>query len=529
MKRVFALLGWIGVALVVAAVVLLIVRPDLVEWRRGLAFGGLAVTVLYALTQWRDIARSFSGRGVKYGSIGALSVVLVLGILVAINWISSRQNKRWDLTTSNRFSLSDQTQQILRGLERPVTFRVFYVGSPIEYSDQLAEYRYYSSQVHTELVDAERDPIAAQKYEIESVPTILVEYDGRTERATSSAEQALTNALKRAVEGTPKKVYFLQGHGEADPAASDNGGYSAVAGALRNDNFEVAPLTLAQQGSVPADATLVIVAGPKADVLPGELEALRAFLRRGGKLMLMLDPPEKGTAPDAVSLVALAHEWGMDVGNNLLIDNSSLGQQLGTGPSVPIAMPMPHAITEGFRLMTAFPVSRSVTPVTGGTSGRTAQPLLSTSPQSWAETALSDVYGSGRAELNAGSGDVSGPVPLAAAASAAAEEPAAPAAATPEAPGATPPPAPETRVVVVGDSDFVTNGMAAMRGNQEIFLNMVNWLAQQEDLIAIRPVDPASSPIALTEGQGVSIFWFAIFIFPGLLFANAMRIWWKKR
>jgi ABC-type uncharacterized transport system involved in gliding motility auxiliary subunit len=526
-KRLLGLLGWIGVVLVVAAVIIRFTRPELPQWSQGLALAGLVVTLLYSLTQWRDIARSFGGREVKYGSIAASSAVLVLGILVALNWIGSRQNKRWDLTEASQFSLSDQTRQILQGLDRPVTFRVFYVGSSQEHRDRLTEYTYQSSQVNVDYVDAERNPIEAQKYEITSVPTILIEYEGRTERATSGEEQTLTNALKRVIEGQPKKMYFLQGHGEPDPNGSDGEGYSALVGALRSDNFEVAPLTLAQQGAVPADATVVVIAGPTTDPLPAELDALRAFLRRGGKLHLLLDPPDQGKAPDVTNLIALAREWGVDVGNNLLIDASGLGQMLGTDASVPVAMPVTHPITNNFRVMTAFPLARSVRPIEGGANGRTAQTVLETSPQSWAESDVTGVFATGRPERNVEAGDVAGPVPLAAAVSAAAEE-----AATPPADGAAPAtdaPRPETRIVVVGDSDFARNRAIGIQGNREIFLNMANWLAQQEDLIAIRPADPANRPVTMTESQGFWVFWFTMLIVPVLLFANAFRLYWRRR
>jgi ABC-type uncharacterized transport system involved in gliding motility auxiliary subunit len=124
-------------------------------------------------------------------------------------------------------------------------------------------------------------------------------------------------------------------------------------------------------------------------------------------------------------------------------------------------------------------------------------------------------------------GDVAGPVPLAAAVSAAAEEPAAP-----SADGAAPAadaPKPETRIVVVGDSDFARNGAIGVQGNREIFLNMANWLAQQEDLIAIRPADPANRPVTMTENQGFWVFWFTMLIVPVLLFANAFRLYWRRR
>jgi ABC-type uncharacterized transport system involved in gliding motility auxiliary subunit len=117
-------------------------------------------------------------------------------------------------------------------------------------------------------------------------------------------------------------------------------------------------------------------------------------------------------------------------------------------------------------------------------------------------------------------------VPLAAAVSAAAEEPATPAA---DAAAAADAPKPETRIVVVGDSDFARNRAIGIQGNREIFLNMANWLAQQEDLIAIRPTDPANRPVTMTESQGFWVFWFTMLIVPALLFANAFRIYWRRR
>lgn len=528
MNRLLGALGWLGVVLVVAAVVIRFTRPDLQEWSRGLAMSGLAVTVLYALSQWRDIARSFGGREVKYGSIAATGAVLVLGILVGVNWLASRQNWRWDLTESNQFSLSEQTVQILRSLDRPVTIRVFYAGSSQAERDRLTEYTYHSNRVNVEYVDAERNPLEAQRYEVTSVPTYLIEYEGRTERALSNSEQTLTNALKRVIEGQPKKIYFLQGHGEPDPEAPDGDGFSALVNALRSDNFEVDRLTLAQQTSVPEDATIVTIAGPKTDLLPAELDALRAFLRRGGKLHLLIDPPDQGKAPDVTGLIALAREWGIDVGNNLLIDASGIGQMLGTDASVPVAMPMSHPITNNFRVMTAFPLARSVQPVEGGVDGRVAQAFLQTSPQSWAETNVAQVLATGRVERNINPPNIAGPVSLAAAVSAPAEEAPTPAAGEGDTPDADAPRS-ETRVVVVGDSDFARNRAIGIQGNREVFLNMANWLAQQEDLIAIRPSDPANRPVTMTASQGSAVFWFTMVIVPLLLFANAFRLYWRRR
>jgi ABC-type uncharacterized transport system involved in gliding motility auxiliary subunit len=284
-------------------------------------------------------------------------------------------------------------------------------------------------------------------------------------------------------------------------------------------------LTLAQQGAVPDDATIVVVAGPTTDLLPAELDALRAFLRRGGKLHLLIDPPEGGSAPDVTNLIALAREWGIEVGNNIVVDNSGLGQLVGTSASSPIGMPLRHPITEQFQLITAFPFTRSATPVEGGVDGRFAQKVVETNPQSWAETDLKRLYGSSETEMQLDSGDIAGPITIAAAVAQAG--PAPDAAATP--PGEAPPPTPEARMVVVGDSDFASNRALGIPGNRDLFLNMANWLAQQEDLIAIRPKNPEDSRLTLTEDQQAQIGWLTFLGIPGLLFANAVRIWWKRR
>jgi ABC-type uncharacterized transport system involved in gliding motility auxiliary subunit len=518
MKQFFAFLLWIGMALVVGALALHWTHP---VWSQRLAIAGLVVVGLYTATQWREMGRSFGDRNVKYGSMAASGVLLVLAILVGINWVANRQNKRWDLTAGGQFTLSDQTKQILANLKQPLTVRVFYVGDVSTYRDRLNEYSYLSKQVNVEYVEARQNPLESEKYKITSAPTIILEHGDKTERATSVDEQALTNALKKVLEGKVKKVYFVQGHGEHDLADGEPSGFTGVSDALKIDNYETAKLTLAQVGKVPDDATVVVVGGPQTDFLAPEIEALKAYLAKGGKLQLLLDPPDKG-APEALpNLFALAHDWGVDVGNDMLIDTSGLGQIIGTqNAAVPVAMPVQHAITKDFRKMTGFPLARSITPVAGGVSGHTAQTVLETSPQSWAESDLKGLFATGKPEQDPSKGDKNGPISIAAAVSAAAAQP--PAGAAADAPK------PETRVVVVGDSDFVSNSIIGLQGNKEIYLNMINWLAQQEDLIAIRPKSPEDRPVTMTAAAGEMVFW-GLLAFSAALMGNGFRVWWRRR
>jgi ABC-type uncharacterized transport system involved in gliding motility auxiliary subunit len=524
-KRLVGLLGWLGVVLVLAAVAIRFLKPEWQQYSQWLAIAGLVVTAAYALSQWRDIGRTFEGRSVRYGSLAAGSVLIFLGILVAINWISNREHKRWDLTAAKQFSLSDQTRKVLGDLKKPLTIKAFYgenVSLP-SMRDRLAEYQYASKQVSLEYIDASKDPLAAKSLDVQSYGTVVLQYDGRTERSAQLDEQSLTNALKKVIVGQAKKIYFVQGHGEHDTAGSDRGGYSGIAQALKGDNFDVAKVVLAQEGKVPDDATVVVVGGPKTDYFAPEVDALRAFLKKGGKVLLLLDPIDKPDAPPLTNLITLAKEWGMDVGNDIVVDASGMGRLIGAGPEVPLAMPTEnsHPITEHFQAMTAFPFARSVTPIEGGTDGKVAQKLLQTSARSWAETDLKGLFATHQPELNADKGDKAGPVSIAAAVSAPAPD--APAGATPDAPK------PEARLVVVGDSDFASNAALGIQGNSDLALNMANWLAQQENLIAIRPHDAEDRRITLTEDQSQRMFWIALLIIPGLLFGNGVRVWWRRR
>ncbi len=526
MKNLIGMLGWLGVALVGAAVILRFTKPESIDLYRNLAYAGLVVTLVYAATQWRDVKRSFSGRNVRYGTMAAGSVILVLGILVALNFISARRNTRWDLTENQQFGLSEQTRQVLGGLQKPLTFKVFYnpTGGLDALRDRLEEYDYLSDQVHVEYINADEDPIRAKQYEIQNYGTVVLEYDGRTERTTNTDEAGITNAIKKILEGRAKKMYFLAGHGEHDPTVSDRAGYSQIAERLKGDNFETAKLVLAQEGKIPADATVLVIAGPKADLLAPEVDEIRGFLKRGGKVIVMLDPPDKFGAPEATSLVGLAKEWGVTYGNDIILDITGMGQIFGGGPTIPVGMPTSHPITQGFEMMTGFPYARTVTPVEGGTEGRFAQKIVETAPQSWAESDLKGLFETSRPSRDLDKGDKPGPLPIAAAVSAPAAETPAPAEGAP-ADG----PKPETRLVFVGDSDFPSNMAIGVPGNADLFLNMANWAAQQENLIAIRPKDPTDRRVTLTEDQGRILSWLTQIIFPLLLVGWAARVWWKKR
>src|SRR5688572_8686655 len=525
LQKILGFIGWVGTALVFVAVAIRFVRPEWDQYAVYGAWAGLACVILYTLGQWRDIVEFFRRRQARYGALATVSVLVALAIIVAINYLSTRQNRRWDLTANRQNSLSEQTVKVLQNLAAPVKFTVFDRQTELDrFRNQLDEYAYNSRQVTVEYVDPDTRPVVAREYDIQAYGTVIVEYMGRRERVTSDTEQDLTNALIKAVSGMERSVYFLQGHGEKDPARMERDGYSAVTEALRRDNYKVEPLVLAQQKDVPADATVVVLAGPTSDLLPAEVDALRRFLARAGKLMVLVDPPISAQAGPLPNVEMLLTEWGVALGKDVVVDVSGATNE----PSIAVAASYPpHPITDNFRTLTVYPLARSVDPVAGGANGRVAQPVVETSQRSWAESNLASLTSEPGVEMQPESGDKPGPVTIGVAVSAASAASPAPAEQ-----GATPPtdaPTPETRVVVLGDSDFATNAYGGISGNPNLFANSINWLAQQENLIAIRAKEPDDRRVTMTPRQQSLALWASILIIPGIVFAAGIFTWWRRR
>jgi ABC-type uncharacterized transport system involved in gliding motility auxiliary subunit len=525
-KRILGLLGWLGVALVFAAVAIRFLKPEYQQYYNGLAIGGLVCTLLYMLSQWREIAQAFSGRQARFGTLAAASVLVVLGIIGAINYLSTKYNKRWDLTASRQFSLSDQTKKVLQELKEPVRIRVFARTEEFQrFRDRLDEYTYQSKQVTAEYIDPEKRPGLAEQYGVTSLGTVVFDFKGRNEKVTSETEQELTNGLIKVIQGRTPKIYFTQGHGEKDTVSAEPTGYNSIASSLTGANFVVEKLVLAQMSAVPADADVVVIAGPKTDFLAPEIDLLKAYLGKGGKVFVMLDPVLKADQPQTTGLAALLKEWGIAAGNDVVLDVSGMGRLIGTDESVPVAVSYPsHAITQSFNnLVTAYPLARSMSPVEGGANGRNAQKLVETSARSWAETNLKALTAAEPAKMD--ETDIKGPVSLAAAVSGPATD--APAPAAPK--EGEEPKKVEARLVAFGDSDFASNRVLGVPGNRDLFLNAVNWLAQQENLIAIRPRDPQDRRITITADQQRRIFYITVLIVPGLILLAGVQTWWRRR
>jgi ABC-type uncharacterized transport system involved in gliding motility auxiliary subunit len=521
--RILNVISWIGVALVVAALAIFVTRPELGQYAKYMAWTGLVFVLLYPIVMWREIAGQFRRRQSKYAALASASVIIVLGLLVAINYLSNRRSKRWDLTANSVHTLSEQSQKVVKGLKTPLKLILIDRTTAFDqYRDRLSQYDYASDNVSVEYLDAEKDPVRVKQYGIQSVPTIVIEHEGRTEKVTTVDEREITSAIIRAATGQQRKLYFVQGHGEKDPAGTDTAGYGGVGQLMKGDNIGVEPLLLTQHKDVPDDATLIAVVGPTTDPFDEEIEQLKRYLAKGGKLLLMLDPAIGERAQPLTKLTALAHEWGLDVGNDVILDVSGRTQN----PSYVVgATPYPmHPITEGFRVNTVFPLARSVTPIMPAPEGKTVQPLVQTAQQAWAETDLAGLQaGKTEPEMNPEKGDKPGPVGLAATVTTAA-----PPAPDPDKKD-TPPATPQTRIAVFGDSDFASNAVGNSGGNADLFLNTVNWLMAQENLISIRPREPGDSRLSIEPFQITMVGWFSVLVLPAVVLGAGIFTWVRRR
>src|SRR5499426_2065967 len=265
----------------------------------------------------RTLRQAFNLRTLKYGSHASLFTAIVLAVLLLLYSLAMQHNQRFDVTQAKRFTLAEQSIKLLQGLQYPIKVIGFYSVSDREreaFTDLIKQYTQHTDKLSYEVVDPDRQPALAKQYDIMADNTVVVEGNGKKEKVSRVEEAAMTNAILKVTRNTQKVVYFVTGHGEPSLTDSDRTGYSVAKQALEEQNYTVQELVLARQLQVPDDAAVVIVAGPRRDLLETEMEALSAFLGRGGHLFVMLDPEM------ASGVVTFVKRYGLEVGNDVVIE-----------------------------------------------------------------------------------------------------------------------------------------------------------------------------------------------------------------
>lgn len=448
----------------------------------------------------------------RYRINSIVAIVAVLAILTGLNFLSARHHRRVDLTSGGRFSLSDQTRKIVKGLKADVQIYAFFQGTDAKLDDLLREYAYLSPHFRYEFIDPDKKPALAKTYEVSRYGTIVLAAGDKEEKVLETSEEKITNALIKVSREGKKTVYFIDGHGEKDIDDVNREGYSAVKKALQGENYDVKKWVLAREDSIPSNCSVLVVCAPRVEPFPRELELIDRYLRKGGSALALLEPDRPAT------LEGLLKPWGVRPGNDLVLDVSGVGRLFGVGPTIPLVSTYEyHDITKDFKVMTFYPTTRSVSPRDSLPAGLSVRPLLKTTRSSWGETRIEGADWKFDEKE-----DLRGPVPLAVAVTREIEG---------DGVGGEEAPAkkPSARMVVFGDSDFASNVYFTASGNGDLFLNTVNWLAGEEEMIAIRPKEAEDRRVAMTARQTKMVFYGTVIALPLLVLGVGIVVRVRRR
>ena len=371
----------------------------------------------------------------------------------------------------------------------------------------------------------------SQEYEIQFDGTTVFESGGIREQITTVDEQKFTSAILKVVRDESLKIYFLTGHEEQAIDDFEQKGYSQTKEELEKQNYRVETFSLATQPEVPTDCAALIIPGPKAPLMTHEVNAISKYLDKNGKLFLMLDSSVNSTKDPNQGLVELMDSWEVTIGNDLVLDRIRPAFFLvgGSQPEAPTLSDFEfHQITQEVYRPVTFQLARSVTPKTNAGSNLNVKSLVKTTDEiggSWGETKRR-TDGTFEPDLSYTEGeDTPPPVSLAVAIQREGREPT-----TGEDPSTDTQEDSRTRIVVVGDSDFANNFFFHGTGGGDFFLNAVNWLTLEEDLIAIRPVDPSERSLRMmTPSEVAFVQMMAIFLIPLVIFLTGVAVWWRRR
>jgi len=497
-QQLSQIFGAAGIAMFVFAATLFALNSPQRSLMGFLSGAGAILVLAYAVINIRAISELAGRRSAKQGANTALTIILVTGIVVIVQALSMRHSLRIDLTKNQRFSLAEQTRNILSELSDDVwIYSFFQKGADERFraEELLDQYAHASSRVRYELIDPDRKPQRAKEMGITTYGTTIVRFGTKSEPVKNLTEDALTNAILKVTSDVAKSIYFVVGHDEKSPFDEAPTGYSVMREAVEQQNYYVKPLSLFDVPEIPEDCYILVVAGPAKDYTENEISKIEDYLAGGRNALFMIDA--RVELPNLEQLLA-ANRILLD--DNLVIDPFS--RMYGGDYTVPVVTGYAdHPITRNFNNVgTFYPVARSVSIRTDEVLGVRAEILATTGNSAWGET---DLDGISRGKAVKDDVDAHGPVPIAAVAKSTyvggqrAES-------GPD----------ESTIVVFGDSDFVANNAFRVMGNSDLFLNVINYLAEEKNLVAIRARPGMGDQLFLRASQGRMIFFLSVILLP---------------
>lgn len=451
-------------------------------------------------------------RQTKFAAYAATYVLVVVAVIVVVNVLADRYNKSYDATANKRYSLSEQTAKIVKGLKQDAT--ITYLNQSTRFregKDLLDQYKNLSPKVKVEYLDPEKEPLRARQMGLRNfVNTAVVQVGDRKEEAKSMTEEGITGAFIRDLKSNVRTVCFVTGSGEHQIDDSDREGFSQFKQLLAKDGYEAKAVDLLQKPEVPGDCTTLVVAGPTRNYVQPEADAIKNYVENGGRAFFMLDPPLKmGRSPiaDNDALTSLLQNWGVTADKDLILDLSPVGQIFGLGPQVALVSTYSShpIVNEIKRTATGFPLARSLDIKNGDKTN--VEKLFDSSTSSLATTNL----GSDRISVQDPK-NKKGPLTIAAAGT-----------------YNTGKQNSQGRFVVVGNSGWAANRFIDFNGNSDLALNAVNWLSSDEDLISIRPKPPENRRVTMTQRQFNGVLVTSQFILPLIVVVAGFGVWWKRR
>jgi len=450
-------------------------------------------------------------RQTKYASYAGVYIVVVLAIVTIANVLANRYVKTYDATSNKRFSLSDQTVKIVKGLKQDAKLTYFDQSTRFQQAkDQLDLYANLSPKVHVEYVDPDKSPQVAREAGIKNYGTTVVQIGAKKEQAKSTTEEDITGAIIRDLKNNTRTVCFVTGSGEHQIDDSDRNGYSRFKDLLGKDEYTSKSISLLQKAEVPGDCTVLVVAGPSSDYQQPEVDAIKKYVEEGGRALFLLDPPLKfgrSEIADNDALATLLQGWGVTLEKNLILDLNPIGQIVGVGPEVALVSRYEsHAIVNEMKgSATGFPLARSMD--VKNTDKTTVDKLFSSSENSLATIKLN----SSKVDPNDAK-NKKGPMTIAAAGSYKTGKENA-----------------QGRFVVIGSSAWMANSFINFNGNRDLALNTMNWLSSDEDLISIRPKEREDRRITMTRAQMNWVRITSQFLFPLAVVIAGVTVWWRRR
>jgi ABC-type uncharacterized transport system involved in gliding motility auxiliary subunit len=457
-------------------------------------------------------------RQTKYAAYATVYIAVIIAIVVVANVLANRHNETFDATSNKRYSLSEQTAKIVKGLKQDVNITYFdqtsHFSQPgtnqISPKDLLQQYRNLSPKVHVSYVDPDKNPGLAREAGIKNYGTAVVQIGLRKEEAKGMNEEGITGAFIRDLKNNTRTICFVQGSGEAQIDDSDRTGLSSYKDLLGKDNYQAKSINLLQKAEVPTDCTVLVVAGPTADYVQPEVDAIKKYVEGGGRALIMLQPPLKvgrTSIADNAPLNSMLQSWGVTMNSDLVLDLNPIGQLAGLGPEVALVTTYPShpIVNEMKRTATGFPLSRSMDVKNGDKT--TVEKLINSSDSSLATSNLSSPAVNPDDPKNK-----KGPLTLAAAGS-----------------YNTGKENSQGRFVVVGSARWAENGFIGFNGNRDFAMNIMNWLASDEDLISIRPKQEEDRRITMTRSQINMVTWFSQLFLPLAVVLGGVAVWWRRR